>query len=514
MGAIHMDEFRSRARAIVNDPTLTYHQRRHYLAGLAEEALEPPALSDDARDALHKRIVCDLLEGNAPYRPRYILPDYAKALAQGSEFLELDPPIDLDEALNFLLILYSHIPSITSYPVYLGDLDKLLAPYVDALSDDDLHDTLRLFWRTLDRMFPDAFTHTDLGPDDSRIGRTIFQIERELTQVVPNITFKVDPDRTPDDYVREGILTVFEVAKPHFVNHPLMVRDLGEDYAAVSCYNSLKVGGGSHTLVRLNLKEAALQHRGSPEEFLTGTLPRYVALTTEVIESRIRYLVDEARFFEHDFLAREGLIDISKFSAMFGVFGLAECVDVLGVGTYGHDSAANELSYRIIDTIAGQVAATPMPYCEGNGGACFLHAQSGIDTDVGVTAGTRIAIGAEPGLYEHIRIVAPHHDRFSAGVSDVFQVEDTVVHNPKAMVDVIRGAFHEGMRDFTFNVGCNDFVRITGYLVRKSDLDRFAESGARHNSTSFGFGAETNTHVTTRNVKRIMVHERTPRAPE
>lgn len=511
---MQMEEFRTRARDIVNDPTLTYHQRRHYLAGLAEEALEPPELSDDAREALNKRIICDLYEGNAPYRARYILPDYAKALAQGSEFLELDPPRNLDEALNFLLILYTHVPSITSYPVYLGDLDKLLEPYVDGVSDDDLYAKLRLFWRAIDRMFPDAFTHTDLGPDDSRVGRTIFRIERDLEQVVPNITFKIDPERTPDDYLKEGVLTVFTVAKPHFVNHPLMVRDLGEDYASVSCYNSLRIGGGSHTLVRLNLKEAALQHQGSPDEFLESTLPRYVQLTAEVIESRIRYLVEKARFYDHDFLAKEGLIDLSRFSAMFGVFGLAECVDVLGAGAYGTDSAANDLSYRIINAIAEQVAAIPMPYCDGNNGACFLHSQSGIDSDIGVTAGTRIAIGAEPGLYEHIRIVAPHHDKFTAGVSDVFQVEDTVVNNPEAMVDVIRGAFHEGMRDFTFNVGCNDFIRITGYLVRKSDLARFPEDGARHNSTTFGFGAETNTHVTTRNVKRVVVRERTPRPPE
>ncbi|GBD84841.1 hypothetical protein BMS3Abin02_01235 [bacterium BMS3Abin02] len=511
---MQMEEFRTRARDVVNDPNLTYHQRRHYLAGLAEEVLEPPALGDDAREALNKRIICDLYEGNAPYRARYILPDYAKALAQGSAFLELDPPTNLDEALNFLLILYTQVPSITSYPIYLGDLDKLLEPYADGVSDEDLYDKLRLFWRALDRMFPDAFTHVDLGPDDSRVGRTIFRIERELKQVVPNITFKVDPERTPDDYVKDGVLTVFDVAKPHFVNHPLMVRDLGENYASVSCYNSLPIGGGSHTLVRLNLKEAARRHNGTPGEFLTGTLPHYVALTAEVIESRIRYLVEEAKFYEHDFLAREGLIDLSKFSAMFGVFGLAECVEILGAGTYGTDVTANDLSYRIVDTIAAQVAATPMPYCEGNGGVCFLHSQSGIDSDIGVTAGTRIAIGAEPGLYEHIRTVAPHHDKFSAGVSDVFHVEDTVVNNPEAMVDVIRGAFHEGMRDFTFNVGCNDFIRITGYLVRKSDLAEFAESGARHNSTTFGYGAETNTHVTARNVKRVLVHERTPRPPE
>jgi YjjI family glycine radical enzyme len=507
---MEMEEFRSRARGIVEDPTLTFHQRRHALAGLAEAALEYVPLSDEAREALDKRVICDLYEGPAPYRPRYLLPDYARALARGSAFLELDPPRDLDEALAFLLVMYTQVPSITSYPVYLGDLDVLLTPYAEGVSDEDLHQKLTLFWRSLDRMFPDAFTHANVGPDDSRVGRMILRVDRELLQVVPNLTMKVDPDRTPDEFVREGVLTVFADAKPHFVNHPMMVRDLGEDYAVVSCYNSLKVGGGSHTLVRLNLKEAAARHTGTAREFLVTTLPHYVRLEAEVIAARIRYLVEEAKFFEHSFLAVEGLVDLSRFSAMFGVFGLAECVGLLTGKKYGLDPEATAYGTEIVATIAGLVQDIPMPYCEGNGGRCFLHSQSGIDTDIDVTAGTRIAIGEEPGLFEHITAIAPNHDHFTAGVSDVFQVEDTVQRNPEAMVDVIRGAFAEGMRDFTFNVGCNDFVRITGYLVRKSDLAKFAESGGRHNSDVFAYGAETNTHVTTRSVKRVKADERRP----
>ena len=54
-------------------------------------------------EALEKRVICDMYEGNAPYRPRYVLPDYPKALRQGSQFLELPPPTDLDEALKAAL---------------------------------------------------------------------------------------------------------------------------------------------------------------------------------------------------------------------------------------------------------------------------------------------------------------------------------------------------------------------------------------------------------------------------
>ena len=52
------------------------------------------------------------------------------------------------------------------------------------------------------------------------------------------------PSITPDDLIEDAVRTVFETGKPHFVNHPMMVGDHGEGYAAVSCYNSLKIGGG------------------------------------------------------------------------------------------------------------------------------------------------------------------------------------------------------------------------------------------------------------------------------
>jgi YjjI family glycine radical enzyme len=511
-----MAELCSGVRRTIADPALTYRQRLHRLACLAEEAVDPVAVSDDCREAQEKGVICDLAEGHAPYRPRYVLPDYAVALRRGSAFLELAPPRDLDEALTVLLIMYTAVPSITSYPVYLGDLDKLLAPFVEGVGDDELYRRLRLFWISLDRMLPDAFVHTNLGPDDTRVGRTILRLERELLQVVPNLTVKVDPVRTPDDLLLDGVRTVFACGKPHFVNHPMMTRDLGADYAAVSCYNSLKIGGGSHTLVRLNLAEAVRHCPGSERTFLTRTLPRYVELTAELMSARIRHLVEVAGFYTHDWLVTEGLVSLSRFSAMFGVYGLAEAVEALldrdGKNLrYGHDAEANELSYRITNAVADLVAARPLPYCAGNGGRAFLHSQSGIDSDVDVTAGTRIPVGREPGLFEHLTAVAPHHRLFAAGISDVLHFDDTARRNPRAVVDVIRGAFTSGMRDFTFNLDSNDFIRITGYLVRRSDLARVG-SGARHASTFLGAGSVAQSHVDRRAAKRVISHESDPRA--
>ncbi len=506
---MEIDEFRTLAEGLLTSPTLTYDQRLRQLAALAVNAMPYPELSAECREALDKRVVCDMYEGNRPYTPRYVLPDYAVALRQGSKHLELEPPSTLAEALSMLTILYGHVPSVTTYPVYLGDLDKLLAPYVDdEVSDDELDAQLRRFWIQLDRLLPDAFVHTDLGPEDSRVARSIFRVERSLRQVVPNITLKVDPERTPDSLVEDGVRTVFETAKPHFVNHPMMVGDHGEDYAAVSCYNSLKIGGGAHTLVRLNLKEVALRHEGGLDEFLATTLPSYVELTAELMEARIRSLVEQQRFFDTSWLVAEGLVDIDRFSAMFGIFGLAEAVNLLMAhlgsdARYGHDDAANQAGYRIVERVAELVAARPQPYCSGGGDRAYLHAQSGIDLDQDVTAGTRIPVGEEPGMREHIGVCAPHHRHFASGVSDIFHVDDTATRNPQAVVDIIRGAFAVGMRDFTFNLDSNEFIRITGYLVRKCDLVDIDVEGARHASDILAAGSERSFHLTQRAVKRV-----------
>ncbi len=515
-------ELRARTGELVRDGSLGPDQKLRRLAALATEVLPYPDVSDACREALDKRIICDLFEGHAPYTPRYVLPDYDMALRQGLEFLELEPPTDLDDALAFLQIMYTHVPSVTTYPVYLGDLDTLLERFVpDTMPDADLDRRLRRFWIAIDRMLPDAFVHLDLGPRDGRVARSVFRVERSLRQAVPNITLKVDPTLTPDDLIEDAVRTVFETGKPHFVDHPMMVGDHGEGYAAVSCYNSLKIGGGAHTLVRLNLKEVALRHVGGVEEFLTTTLPEFVELTAELAEARVRSLVDEQRFFESHWLATEGLVDIDRFTAMFGIFGLAECVDLLmtyegrdrgGAGRYGHDPDADVLGQRVVERLASLVAARPMPYCEGGGGRCSLHSQGGIDLDDQVTAGTRIPVGDEPDLLEHIATCAPHHRHFPAGISDIFHIDETARRNPAAMVDIIRGAFATGMRDFTFNVADNEFVRITGYLVRKSDLASIAEHDAvRHASDHLAAGSEAAYHLTERAVKRVSSRERSPR---
>jgi YjjI family glycine radical enzyme len=481
-----MDQHGSAARSIVTSDRLGYRQRLVQLAMLAEDSIAYPKLSAAAEDALGSGLISDLHEGHAPYRPRYVLPDYAVALQNGSEYLELDAPTDLDEAIDFLQIIYHHVPSITTYPVYFGDIDALLVPFLDGGWDDARLDrSIRRLWRFLDRTIPDAFAHANIGPVDNRIARSVLRVDAELGQVVPNLTLKWDPSSSGDELAVAAARAIAAVNKPHIANHPMIAADFPEGYGVVSCYNTLPLGGGAHTLIRLNLAESGLRHEGTIEAYLDVTLPDHVELAFEVIEARIRFLVEEARFYEHSFLVGEGLIHPDRFSAMFGLFGLAELVQVLMPGArYGHDTAAGELAHRVVDRIAGLVADRQLPHCRN--GRAMLHAQSGISEDVGVTAGARVPIGAEPELIDHIGTVAPHHHHFEAGVSDIFALERSVRANPEAIVDLTRGAFAHGMREMTFNVEGCDLVRVTGYMVRLSDIEKLRGEGSRINSTVLG----------------------------
>ncbi|WP_117075168.1 glycyl radical enzyme domain-containing protein, partial [Klebsiella pneumoniae] len=143
MPTSHENALQQRCQQIVTSPVLSPEQKRHFLALEAENNLPYPQLPAEARRALDEGVICDMLEG-------------AK---------------DLDDALSLLTILYHHVPSVTSMPVYLGQLDALLQPYVRILTQDEIDIRIKRFWRYLDRTLPDAFMHANIGPSDSPITR-------------------------------------------------------------------------------------------------------------------------------------------------------------------------------------------------------------------------------------------------------------------------------------------------------------------------------------------------------
>jgi len=498
-----------RCQQIVTSPVLSSEQKRHFLALEAENALPYPALPEDARQALDNGAICDMFEGHAPYKPRYVLPDYAKFLANGSAWLELEGAEDFDDALSMLTILYHHVPSVTSMPVFLGHLDALLQPYVKILTQDEIDIRIKRFWRYLDRTLPDAFMHANIGPHDTPVTRAILRADAELKQVAPNLTFIYDPEITPDDLLLTVAKNICECSKPHISNGPVNDKIFTKGgYGVVSCYNSLPLAGGGSTLVRLNLKAIA-ERSASVDDFFTRTLPHYCQQQIAIIDARCDFLYEQSRFFENSFLVKEGLIDPQRFVPMFGLYGLAEAVNTLcekaGIaGRYGKDDAANQLGYRISAQLAEFVANTPVKH--GWQQRAMLHAQSGISSDSGTTPGARLPYGDEPDPITHLQTVAPHHAWYHAGISDILTLDETIKRNPQAVVQLCLGAFNAGMREFTANVAGNDLVRVTGYMVRLSDLEKFRAEGSRINTTLLGEEAARNTRILERQ-PRVVSHE-------
>lgn len=503
----------ARLRAIVNDPALSSSQKARNLAIEAESLLPYPVLDADTQRALNERVICDMYEGHAPYKPRYVLPDFSVVLRMGSTWLELEPPQTLDEALATLQIAYHHTPSVTGMPVYIGQLDALLLPFCDGVSDDELLSKLRLFWRYLDRVLPDAFMHANIGPTDNRVARAILTVDAELKQIAPNLTLFYDPEISGDDLLRQATQNIITCSKPHIANHPIHQQTFDpRGYGIVSCYNALPVGGGASTLVRVNLLEVARRSQ-TIDAFFETTLPAYVEHAFQLMQARINYLYDQSGFFQ-SFLIDEGWIDRDRFAAMFGIFAMAEAVDHLQqqagrTGRYGTDDAANALGYRISETLAGLVAQRRLKNVWRD--HALLHSQAGLSTDTGLTPGVRIPYGSEPDPVAHVMALAPHHAHYPSGISEILTIDETIRTNPDALVQLAKGAFAAGFREFTANVAGNDLVRVTGYMVRLSDIRQHeAAKGSRTNTTALGAEAARETAILARS-PRVVSHERQPR---
>lgn len=501
-----LTDYQARCLAIATDRLLSPKQKANFLALEAENCMPYFTLSDETECALNERVICDMYEGHAPYKPRYVLPDYARFLQQGSDYLELSPAQDFDDALNHLTILYHHVPSVTGLPVFLGYLDRLLMPYAEGYSEEQLYQKLKRFWIMLDRTLPDAFMHANIGPDDNIICRLILRIDAELKQVAPNLTFMYHPERTPESLFLQAVNNICECSKPHIANDAIHSAAFdNEGYGVVSCYNALPLGGGGSTLSRINLREVA-QRSANIDDFLSQQLPKYCNCQMELIERRTQFLYEDSQFFQTSFLVQEGLIKPERFAPMFGIFGMAEAVNILMAkegmnATYSPDSQVLKLAYQISAQLDDYVTTTPVTY--GVNHRAMLHAQSGISTDIDTTPGVRIPYGEEPDPVSHILTVAPHHRYYTSGISDILTVDETIKQNPQAMMQLCKGAFSHGMREFTANVAGNDLVRITGYMVRLSDIQKFKESGSRINTTKLGDEATERCHVLDRQPRVI-----------
>lgn len=474
-----IESVRDAVKEIQQDTAQTYGQQTSRLAKIAENVMDYPVGEEDAFYELYdKGEICDLDEGHAPYAPRYILPDYEKYLKEGSDFLRMEPPKTLLEATTALLIMYHHVPSVTRFPVYIGALDDLLEPFVQKTDRKEAEAILRNFLIQLDRTVDDSFCHANIGPYETETGNIILDLVEELQIVTPNMTLLYDEDKTPDSFAEKALKASLTCANPAFANHKYYSSDFGDvDYGIASCYNALPKHGGAFTLSRLRLNKIA-EGAESVDAFFENNLPRAIDTMLHLMESKIQYLVEETSFFKSNFLVTEDFVDIDNFVGLFGMVGLAECSQELlkkeGIeAKYGVDESADGMGIRVMDFIDERVKNFKSAYSPVWNHRFMLHAQVGAANDEGTTAAHRIPIGQEPDLYNHLRQAAKFQKYFPSGVGDHFPFDETAKRNPKAVLDVFKGGFKLGNRYLSAYNDDGDLIRVTGYLVKKSDVEAF-----------------------------------------
>ena len=336
----------------------------------------------------------------------------------------------------------------------------------------------------------------------------IVEIETELKNAIPSITLLYDPDITPDDFAEKCVLCALNCAKPSFANHKEYKKLYDGPYGIASCYNALPVSGGAFTLSRIVLSRLAERAKDS-EHFIQNLLPHAARELCGYIENKIEFLVEKSHFFKTNFLVQEGFVKVENFTGMFGLVGMNECVNLLmekegKEGRYGYSEEADQLAMQILEKLQACVNEFDSKYCDCTDHHFSLHAQVGIDSDYEISPGVRIAIGSELPLHEHLQHCGKFHPYFKSGVGDIFPFDATAERNPDAILDLIKGGFSQGMRYFsTYSSDC-DVIRITGYLVKKSDIAKLDEGIAvpQANAT-WGYYEVKNSKIYERKVRSL-----------
>ena len=77
-----VNKTRDQILEIIESPTLTHEQKLTNLANQADSLMEvldlPEGLDELLNADIDTQCICDLSEGHAPVRPRYIAPNYEK----------------------------------------------------------------------------------------------------------------------------------------------------------------------------------------------------------------------------------------------------------------------------------------------------------------------------------------------------------------------------------------------------------------------------------------------------
>lgn len=494
---------------IITSDTLTYHQKLMSLGNAAERLFNPMELlgyTQEEWDYINNQMICDLNEGYAIYRPRYIIPDYSVYMKNGCKFLDLPAPKDLDEALDGLLILYSHVPSITTYPVFIGHLDMLLDPFVKDEQQDYIK--IKRFLNHIDKMIPDSFCHANVGPKDTLAGRLILKAVIELQNPTPNMSIKYNKETTSREFAELAAKACLLVSKPSFANDEYYKSDLG-DYALASCYNALPLAGGAYTLTRLRLGTIA-KGASSTEDMVNYLLPKVAKLALSTMDKRHRFLVEKSNYFKTDFLTKEGFLKRDNFTSMIAIVGLADAVNhflaLEGISeTFGSSTRGDEIATLIMEKLKEANDNHEGVYVERTKNRYLLHAQVGAglhEEDKNNTPAHRVKVGQEPMLLDHLKQSAPFHKYFPSGTGDLFAFDQTYVDHLDAVVDIIDGAFALGYRYITTYLKNTDLIRVTGYLVKKSEVEKYRKGEVvLRDTTWYGSQTDDNAQVFDRSLR-------------
>ncbi len=502
-----VEELKQGVENIMQDTTLTYWQRTDQLAKFAENILDYPEGTPEEFYRLKENgEVCDLGEGTNPWSVRYILPDYEKVLKNGSEFLRLAPAKTLLEATTNLLIVYHNVHSVDRFPVFIGRLDVLLEPYVKDMDYEEAKQIIRMFMISVDRTLSGSFVQANIGPEETVTGNILLELVVELQNMTPNMTLRYDPEVTPDKFAEKALVSALKSANPAFALDSFYRETVGEDYGIASCYNGLVIGGGASTLTRLRLGTIA-SHSENSKDFFENKLPNAMKTQFEFMDAKIKNIYTNRPFFKTDWIFMEGLCDPDKFVGLYGMVGLNECVDLLmekdGLPyRFGPDAKANELGVKVLEVIEEAVKNHHCPYSYKN--RFVMHSQVGTGMDTFDTPGTRIKVGREIDLYPHLKQCGLYHHFFPSGVGDIFPFDETALRNPSALLDIFKGGFKVGCKYLSTYLSDNDLVRVTGYLIKKSEVEKLSRGEVVANdSVCLVAGQEAHNHVFERKVQKL-----------
>lgn len=97
---------------------------------------------------------------------------------------------------------------------------------------------------------------------------------------------------------------------------------------------------------------------------------------------------------------------------------------------------------------------------------------------------------------------APFHKYFPSGTGDLFAFDQTYVDHCDAVVDIIDGAFSLGYRYITTYLKNTDLIRVTGYLVKKSEVEKYRKGEvALRDTTWYGSGTDECANVFDRQLR-------------